>query len=103
MLASILRRQGDNAGALRQVRRTLAIQADDADALALRRELLAQTMLAGFPFGRLFVSPSNPGFKTCRDFPYAIANYWEKTRYSLSQPAAKLSRQASLHVPFLEL
>ena len=43
MLASVLSQQGDNAGAMREIRRALAIQPDDPDALKLKQAVLAKS------------------------------------------------------------
>src|SRR5215469_9843377 len=36
-----------------------------------------------------FTSASNSGFNSCRDIPYAMANYWGKPRYSPSKRPAR--------------
>jgi Flp pilus assembly protein TadD len=43
MLAGVLLQKGDTANAQREVRRALAIQPDDADALRLKQEILDQS------------------------------------------------------------
>jgi Flp pilus assembly protein TadD len=42
MLASVLMRQGDSAGAKREVGRALTLQPDDPDALRLKQEMLGK-------------------------------------------------------------